>query len=140
MRYREVQGDLFTSRASLAHCVSSDFHMNAGIAKQFRKKYPNHQSELLSGRWRVGEAARVKVGHRYFFYLVTKPVFNDKPTEEAVRDSIFELARWAELLQLKELALPKIACGLDGHEWSTVRSMIWSAFHSMDIAITVYYL
>lgn len=140
MRFSEVTGDLFTSRASLAHCVSVDFHMGAGIAKDFRKRYPRHQEELRAGLWRVGEAARVKDGNRYIFYLVTKPNFFDKPTEAAVVFSIYQLARWVELLGIKELALPRIACGLDGHKWEDIRPIIISAFRHMDVTLTVYQL
>ena len=38
--YHEKVGNIFSSNDSLAHCVSSDFKMNAGIARTFRRKYP----------------------------------------------------------------------------------------------------
>lgn len=78
MKLIEIVGDLFTSQASLAHCVSVDFHMGAGIAKDFRKLYPRHQAVLREGSWRIGDAARVQVGNRYMLYLVTKLYFFDK--------------------------------------------------------------
>lgn len=39
--YREVKGDLFScsATASLAHCVSEDFHMGKGIAALFKKQF-----------------------------------------------------------------------------------------------------
>ena len=40
--YHEKVGDIFSSSDSLAHCVSSDFKMSAGIARTFRRKYPTN--------------------------------------------------------------------------------------------------
>ena len=40
---KEVPGDLFQSIDSLAHCVSEDFSMSAGIATQFGKRFPPMQ-------------------------------------------------------------------------------------------------
>lgn len=140
MRFREIQGNLFSSEDSLAHCVSADFHMSAGIALQFKRRFPAHQAELLRGSWRVGEAARVRDSDRYVFYLVTKPFFYDKPAKSAVGSAIYELARWVEFLGIRSLALPRIACGLDGHDWDEVREVILSAFHGLDVDLTVYTL
>ena len=33
-------GNLFESKDSLAHCISSDFEMSAGIARFFKRKFP----------------------------------------------------------------------------------------------------
>lgn len=46
-----VKGDLFTSPGtdSLAHCISEDCHMGAGIAAIFKKKFGGVQ-ELLNQR------------------------------------------------------------------------------------------
>ena len=33
-------GNLFESKDSLAHCISSDFKMSAGIARSFKRKFP----------------------------------------------------------------------------------------------------
>jgi hypothetical protein len=36
---KEVNGDLFTAKTSLAHCVGADLTMGAGIAVMFRKQF-----------------------------------------------------------------------------------------------------
>ena len=33
-------GNLFDSKDSLAHCISSDFKMSAGVARSFKRKFP----------------------------------------------------------------------------------------------------
>ena len=32
LKYKEIEGDLFSSKGCLAHCVSADFHMGVGVA------------------------------------------------------------------------------------------------------------
>ena len=58
IRYQEIIGDLFHSTASLAHCVSADFKMSAGIARKIRRNfstsYPinwDHRLNLLWPQW-----------------------------------------------------------------------------------------
>ena len=44
-----VKGDLFTDRRSfLAHCISKDFTLGAGIAKQFDKIYDMRSGKIES--------------------------------------------------------------------------------------------
>ena len=40
LKYKEIEGDLFSSKGCLAHCVSADFHMGIGVAKQVKTRYP----------------------------------------------------------------------------------------------------
>jgi hypothetical protein len=50
-----VEGDLFEVKDSpLAHCVSADLVMGAGIAKQFREKFQG-VSDLRAQKLSVGE-------------------------------------------------------------------------------------
>ena len=58
LEYVEIEGDLFSSKDCLAHCVSADFHMGTGIAKQVKTKYPttyqkdiDHKTHPLFAQW-----------------------------------------------------------------------------------------
>ena len=55
IRYQKIIGDLFHSTDSLAHCVSADFQMSAGIAREIRRNfstsYPNNLGNILSPLW-----------------------------------------------------------------------------------------
>ena len=62
-------GDLFVEPqpdVSLAHCVSRDLAMSAGIAKIFRKKF-KHIQELEDQKANIGEIAVLKVKQRFIF-------------------------------------------------------------------------
>ena len=41
-------GNLFESKDSLAHCISSDFKMSAGISRSFQQKFPYQLSTFCS--------------------------------------------------------------------------------------------
>ena len=138
MWLKEVHGDLFTAQDNMAHCVSADFRMSAGIAVKFRDKF-NHQAELRAEGWGVGQVARKQTGGLYVFYMVTKRVYHRKPTYRSLRCALVELARWVELLGLRSLAIPPISCVRDKLHWPTVRGMIIEVFGGINIGITVYH-
>ncbi len=134
-----MRGDLLGAQCSLAHCVSSDFHMSAGVAREIKRIYGG-QEVLRAGGWQIGDAARIEVEHgRYIFYLVTKLKYFHLPTLEDLTSSLVQLARWAELLRLSELAVPRLGCGLDKLHWASVREVIMRVFKHLDITIYVYY-
>ncbi|NXS13100.1 OARD1 deacetylase, partial [Neodrepanis coruscans] len=70
-RLREVKGDLFSCPPSeaLAHCISEDCRMGAGIAVLFKKKFGGVQ-ELLDQQKKTGEVAVLQRDERYIYYLV----------------------------------------------------------------------
>lgn len=49
--FKEVEGDLFdvANNVSLAHCVSSDFAMGAGIAAEFKKQFKGTGDLIAQG-------------------------------------------------------------------------------------------
>ena len=70
--YREIIGNVFDSSDSIAHCVSADFKMSAGIARKFRRTYPttyptnlDHTMNPLFPQW-------LPESKRYIYHLVTK--------------------------------------------------------------------
>lgn len=140
MLLREVHGDLFVAKDNMAHCVSADFHMSAGIAVEFKNRY-GHKAELLSECWEVGSVARKKLDSGlYVFYMVTKARYFQKPTYSNLRRTIIELARWVELLGIRSLAIPPISCVRDKLEWSRVRAILEEVFNGLDVEIVVYFL
>ena len=39
-QYSEIQGDVLQSTDSIAHCISADFKLGAGIARSIRRRFP----------------------------------------------------------------------------------------------------
>ncbi|XP_033925662.1 ADP-ribose glycohydrolase OARD1 isoform X4 [Melopsittacus undulatus] len=69
-RLKCVKGDLFTCppQDALAHCISEDCRMGAGIARLFKEKFGGVQ-ELLDQKKKTGEVAVLQRDDRYIYYL-----------------------------------------------------------------------
>jgi hypothetical protein len=138
---KEVR-DLFSVSQGyyLAHCISGDYTLGAGIAKQFdeiynmryklHKKYPIPNG-LKSDN--VGKALLVD----NVFNLVTKERCYNKPTYETLFETLKEMKRQCEDLDISKIAMPLIGCGLDRLDWCEVEEIISEVFASSDIEILV---
>lgn len=135
----EINGDLFSSPESLAHCVSQDLAMGAGIAKLFKQKF-RRVDELHMQRKGVREVAFLSVNSRFIYYLVTKRRHFDKPTYADVRYSLVDMRRHALENGVTRISMPAIGCGLDKLDWDRMKLIIKEVFLSTNIDITIYFL
>ncbi|KAK3912018.1 ADP-ribose glycohydrolase OARD1 [Frankliniella fusca] len=137
----EEQGDLFSAppTTSLAHCVSSDLKMGAGIAVLFRRKF-GRVEYLKNQEKSVGEVAYLRDGPRFIFYLITKQWFYDKPTLTTLLRSLLEMRDLCDRFGVRKLAMPRIGCGLDGLQWPIVYEMITEVFSHRGMEVTIYTL
>lgn len=135
----EVRGDLFSSSDSLCHCVSADLIMGRGIAVEFKRRF-GRVSELKAQNPQVGNLVYLSENGRQIFYLVTKEKANFKPSYANLERSLFALRNKCVELGVRRLSMPRIACGLDGKDWNTVKEMIKSCFDEVGIEVTVYVL
>lgn len=130
--------DLFTVPQGyyLAHCISADFALGAGIANTFDavynmrfklfKKYPKYE-------YHGGDALLVD----NVFNLVTKQKCWHKPTYDSLRESLEMMKEYLDFIGATKLAMPKIAAGLDRLEWPKVYEIICEVFEDTDIEIVV---
>lgn len=147
MVYEIVKKDLFTVPQGyyLAHCISNDFALGAGIAKQFVEHY-NMKFKLIEtfrcgdnydkvndiGEF-VGDALLID----NVFNLVTKERGFHKPTYDTLRDALSSMKSIMKDSYITKLAMPKISCGLDGLNWDKVEEMICDVFGDTDIEILI---
>ena len=120
----------------LAHCISADFALGAGIAKTFSDKY-KMRIKLFEKHgvyaYRGGDALLVdKV-----FNLVTKAKFWQKPTYESLREALERMKEQILSMGITKLAMPKIGCGLDRLDWNKVFYIICDVFDDTDIEIII---
>ena len=134
MTITTVQKDLFTMPQGyyLAHCISADFALGAGIAKAFDSVY-NMRFKLFRNypdyEFHGGDAILID----NTFNLVTKQKCWHKPTYESLRESLEMMREQLEFLDATKLAMPKIASGLDRLDWNQVYDIICDVFDDMDI-------
>lgn len=142
MRLIEIRQDLFkvTRDYYLAHCISGDYALGAGIAKTFNEKYDMRAKLHKKYPFQKDEESK-RVGSSLvidnIFNLVTKARYYQKPLYKDLYSALLDMRRECENLGVTKLAMPKIGCGLDKLEWQNVRQLIEYAFGDMDIEIFV---
>lgn len=145
MTFTEINGDLFTAPQGyyLAHCVSGDFALGAGIAKKF--------DEVYNMRFKLYRDYPIADGEKYgyvgkallidnVFNLVTKARCFYKPTYDSLHETLVDMREQCESLGITKLAMPKIGAGLDKLNWNKVVNVIYDVFEDSDIEIVVYVL
>ena len=142
MTITEIKKNLFEVPQGyyLAHCISGDYALGAGIAKTF--------DEVYDMRYKLHRFFPIPEGERYanvgetqlvdnVFNLVTKQLCWHKPTYESVHDTLVQMRDMCESLFITKLAMPKIASGLDRLDWDQVRYLIEDVFEETDIDILI---
>ena len=145
MVFTEERGNLFEldNKYALAHCISLDAAMGAGIAKEFVKRYPDLKPYVIK---------TIRDNHldyptivpyseeNVIFNLITKEKYWHKPTYKTLKKCLDDLVFLCEEYNIEYLGIPKLGCGLDRLSWSKVRDMIQDKFKDMDIEIRVRYI
>lgn len=142
MNFKEETRDLFTVPQGyyLAHCISGDYSLGAGIAAQFvdvynmryklHRNYPIPDGEKFAN---VGEALLID----NVFNLVTKDRVYHKPTYDTLIKTLEDMKEQCENLDIDKIAMPRIGCGLDGLSWNTVDEIIKEVFEDTDMEILI---
>lgn len=141
MTFNEIQGDLFTAPQGhyLAHCISADFALGAGIAVQFNNVF-NMREKLFRnyGFYDYEELGATCLPVDNVFNLVTKNRCFEKPTLQSLADALVCMKNWCLKNKIMYIAMPKIGCGLDGLDWNDVSALIYKIFEDTEINIIVY--
>ncbi len=145
MTGKKIKGNLFDAPEGyyLVHCISGDYALGAGIAKQFDQIY-NMREKLLQYFPIPKTQKFANVGKALLVYnvfnLVTKNRYYSKPTYESLEKTLVNMKKQCIKRDIKKLAMPLIGCGLDRLEWSNVRKIICKVFNDTDIDILIYVL
>jgi O-acetyl-ADP-ribose deacetylase (regulator of RNase III) len=139
MQYKEVKMDLFKMPEEyyLAHCISTDLKMGAGIAVQFEKIF-GIRKQIDSKRTSTLFPTCILSGR--VFNLITKSKYYEKPSYLTLTDSLICMRKLIIENNITKIAIPKIGCGLDGLRWYRVKEIIFDIFEDMDIEIVVCYI
>ena len=142
MNIKEVQQDLFTVPQGyyLAHCISGDYALGAGIAKAFDANY--NMRFKLHRDFAIPEGEKfANVGRALLvdnvFNLVTKQRCFHKPTYDSLYETLVDMREQCEQFNITKLAMPRIAAGLDRLDWEKVKDVIEDVFGDTDIEILI---
>lgn len=131
MSYFERKGNIFDAGDldALAHGVNCKGVMGAGIAKDFKLRWP----AMYSGYRTLAEEGSLYPGNvfpyrapegRFIYNLCSQ----DRPGPDAklrwVAQSVAKMLDYAEDNQVKRIGIPRIGCGIGGLEWIDVRLIL----------------
>lgn len=137
MILKEEKRNLFDveDKYYLAHCISSDCAMGAGIAVEFQKRF-NLRNKLLEYDTEYPKC--IRIGR--VFNLITKDKYWHKPTYNSIETALVLMKEIVIMNNIKFIAMPKIGCGLDRLQWDKVKEIIINTFKDIDLEILVCYL
>ena len=145
----KVRGDILLSGAqAIAHGVAPHDHFNQGLALALRERHPAmakdfrhycHQENPKAGHaWLWAGPERVIIN------LMTQEPPRDnkahpgKATAHNITHALKELHRIIEAENISSIALPKLATGVGGLEWSEVEPLIESHLGDLKIPVIIY--
>ena len=142
MTLTEIHQDLFTVPKDycLVHCISADFALGAGIAKEFAKRGVKEYllNYSLVAERKVGKCiVTFETGWRAEFNLVTKEKYWQKPTYDSLKAALKEARVFCLPHSDIKLAMPRIGCGLDKLQWNKEQQIIEEVFANTDVEILV---
>lgn len=141
-------GDLFLSDAdALAHGCNCQGVMGAGIAVQFKKRYPEmfkqYQEECRTKRFVIGSVLPYFASDgRLIFNLGTQKYPGPNADLKAIEHCLYVITSYPTRKNetLKSIALPRIGCGLGGLSWKDVQEVIEGVGAFTKINLIVYTL
>ncbi len=146
---KEVSGDILLSGAEvIAHGLAPGDHFTSGLALSLREEWPamvkdfRHYCHLenpdAGGLWLWSGP-----GRRVANLFTQSPAPQEgghpgKATVENVNHALRALHRLAGKENFKSLALPRLATGVGGLEWSAVRPLIDHHLGELNIPVLIY--
>lgn len=128
MNLFEVPGEYY-----LAHCISADYALGAGIAVEFQKRFRLQQKLRQVGSGGYPEC--IVIGRVY--NLVTKANYWNKPTYASLRMTIEHMRDHMVKNNITKLATYKLGCTRDRLQWGKVRQILEDVFSDTDVEILI---
>lgn len=139
-------GDLFASDDldALAHGCNCRGVMGAGIAREFRRRWPDmyqaYRQRCLSGSVSPGDLLPWQTGQLVIYNMATQDQPGRYATIEAVRQSAAAMIRHAQLRGISRIGMPQIGCGIGGLAWPDVQAVLTDAAAQSEVELVVHVL
>lgn len=134
------RGSIFDSDAMwLVNPVNTVGVMGAGLAKQFKERYPeayyHYKIHTSQGYWErpvlKGDVRLVYHGkkrEKTIICLPTKEHWRNPSTLDGIKRAVSDLAIFCKYKEIKKVAVPLLGCGLGGLQWKDVKPIMEDAF------------
>ncbi len=145
----KVSGDILLSEAqAIAHGVAPHDHFNQGLALALRDRFPvmakdfRHYCHLQNPKsgeaWLWGGADGVVINLMTQEAAADQHAHPGKATLHNIDHALKGLRKIIEEQKLTSVALPRLATGVGGMEWSTVETLIEKHLGDLDIPVIIY--
>jgi O-acetyl-ADP-ribose deacetylase (regulator of RNase III) len=132
-----VYGNIFKTGADvLVNPVNCMGTMGAGLARQFKNKYPEiyypYKEACKKGDLKIGSLNSLYV-HRYNIWVINFPTKNDwkenskiEYIETGLKNLVEFISNFSNHKEMgfESVAIPALGCGLGGLNWSDVKKVI----------------
>lgn len=133
------------SAEALVNAVNTVGVMGAGIARQFKQKFPDmfkiYEHDCQRGLVQLGKMHVVRVetetGSKYIVNFPTLEHWSDSSTLANIEEGLKDLVRIVKEKEIKSIAIPPLGCGVGGLKWENVRQLIEEAFRHVE-GVTVH--
>jgi O-acetyl-ADP-ribose deacetylase (regulator of RNase III) len=144
-----VSGDILLTKSQvIAHGVAPKDPMNQGLALALHQKYPamhkdfhhwcNHQHAKPGDAWLWGGPSGVRIVNLVTQEAAQNHSHHGRASVKHVRDSLRALVKIVAKESLQSIALPRLATGTGGLQWSAVEPIIREELGKLDIPVYVY--
>lgn len=141
---REVDSDLFGLNVdALAHGCNTQGIMNAGIAREFRKRYPamfdEYRDYCNTGLFKPSEVHfyRNPEGRPHIINIATQLNIGDSARLEYAEGGFGNIRENYKRWKINSLGMPRIGCGLGGLDWNDVRGLVENVFGTLDLEVLI---
>ncbi|MBI1929176.1 macro domain-containing protein [Candidatus Poribacteria bacterium] len=138
-----VVGDILTSDAqTIVNTVNCKGVMGKGLAKQFKRKYP----DMFREYWDLCMKKKIRIG-RPHLYMKSQPWILNFPTKDDWRKSslicfIEQGLQWIienyKAVGIQSIAFPKLGCNNGGLDWEEVRQIMHNYLSQLEIPVWFY--
>ena len=137
-----TEGDLFLTRAqTIAHGCNNRGRMGAGIATQFKSRFPemfkDYRSKCRELIFRPGDIDLFKSCSPWVLNMATQEDLGGARLEY-IKACFENLEKEYSKLGIRSIAMPKIGAGLGGLDWEEVLDLLEIHLDPLPIPIIIY--
>ena len=136
-------GNIFDSDCyALVNPVNCVGVMGAGLAAQFRKRYPrmfwDYQKVCSLGLLKPGLIHSYRENNKLIINFPTKDHWKDKSLIQYIDSGLETLIGYVQRNKVDSIAIPPLGCGLGGLDWKVVKPKIENAANKINIRVVIY--
>lgn len=142
IHYLEQQNIFNLDVQCLVNPVNCVGVMGAGLALQFKQKYPDmydHYKETCdAGRLEIGLLHIYFSGDTIIINFPTKHHWKEKSKIESIDNGMKCLFEVIKIYNITSIAIPKLGCGLGGLTWYNVKAVILKHLTPIEQDVEIY--